>query len=382
MPTSVTLDLCSVGQVGVNAVDPTKCRVEGKGVKEAEVNKPAEFSLQLADSRGHAVEGPCAVQVRVKSLADGSVSHATVTPAGNGSIKATYTAHTRGRHSVSVQLNGREVVGCQFTMFAHLQLPQMKKPVKRFGGIRGPCGITISKSGEVIAAEWSDRGKVHVFNKLGEKVKTIKHASFKSPCGVANDPDGHIYASSSSPPTVVKFSQDGRTLLVQTKIKCKVDTLMSLRIINEQLFVCSQSDNAVIVFDCRKLEEIRRFGHEGSENGEFNFPTDVVAEKGELYVSDLNNHRIQVFSMEGHFMRSFTVNNTCTLKNLSPLGLSIGPEGLLYVTCNDPDRILAFTLAGECVASIDVKGGPAGIAVDADGFLYVCMNGSNAIEVF
>ena len=45
----------------------------------------------------------------------------------------------------------------------------------------------------------------------------------------------------------------------------------------------------------------------------------------------------------------------------------------ITVACDRPDRIFAFTLAGEYVASVDVKGGPAGIAADKDSFLYVCI---------
>ena len=376
IPTSVALDLLSLGQVDV---EPLNCRVE-----DAEVNKPAEFSLQLADSLDRVMEAPCVVEVEVKSLVDGSVSLATVDSASNGICQVTYTPVIRGRHSISVQLNGREVVGSPFAMFARLPPTQLKNPVKHFCEIQAPYGITVSKSGEVITAEWCEGGEVVVFNKQGEKVRAIKHASIKKPCGVTTDPDGHIYVSSCSPPTVVKYSQDGQTLLVQNKIKSKGDELRMMRFIDGRLFVCSRSDYEVIVLDCRNLKEIHRFGRKGSGNGEFNFPIDVVAEKGELYVSDYSSHRIQVFSMEGHFIRSFAVKDSATQRSYDPRGLCVGPDGLLYVACNWPDHIFAFTLAGECVASVDVKGEPAGIAADTDGFLYICTqrNKNHSIEVF
>ena len=382
MPTSVTLDLCSVGQVYVAVVDPSNTKVDGKGVVEATVNKPAEFSLQLADSHGLAVEGLCVVEVGVRSLVDGSVSRATVTQARNGIYKATYIPRNRGRHSISVQLNGREVAGSPFTMFARLPPTQLKNAVRRFGEVRKPYGITISNE-DMTVAERHEGGEIvaTVFNKQGVKMKVIKHASLKSPNGVATDPEGLIYVSSCSPPTVAKFSGDGQTLLVQTKIS-KGAFLKMMRVIDGKLFVCSESDYAVIVLDCRDLHEIRRFGHKGSGDGEFNWPIDVVAEKGELYVSDYNNRRIQVFSMEGLFIRSFTVKDPAMQKSCAPRGLCVGPDSLLYATCHGPDRIFAFTLGGECVASVAVEGGPAGIAADTDGFLYVCMNGDNAVEVF
>ena len=375
-----TLDLCSVGQVEVTVVDPTKCIVE---VEVAEVNKPATFSLQLAHGHDRAMERSCVVEVGVRSLVDGSVSQAIVTSVGNGMHKAIYTPRNRGRHSISVQLNGIEVVSSPFTMFACLPPTQLEKPVKRFDSlVQEPCSIAISKSGEVIAAEWREGGVVVIINNQGDNVTPVKHDLIKNPCGVATDPDGHIYVVNSDPPTVVKFSQDGQTLLEQTKIESEVGNLRMIRVIDGQLFVCSKSDCAVIVLDCGNLQEIRRFGCKGSGNGEFNWPIDVVAEKGELYVSDYENHRIQVFSMEGHFKRSFTVKDPATQTSYDPRGLCIGPDGLLYVACFIPDRIFALTLAGEYVASVAVNGGPAGIAADTDGFLYVCMEGISVIEVF
>ena len=380
MPTSGTPDLCFVGQV---YIEPSKCSVETKGVEEGEVNKPAEFSLQLADNCGRAVEGPYVVEVGVRSLVDGSVSQATVTPAENGIRKITYTPRNRGRHSISVKLNRREVAGSPFAMFARLPPSQLENPIKLFSEIQNPYGITISKSGDVIAAERCVGREVVVFSKQGERVKAIKHASVNHPCGVATDPDGHIYVSSSFPQTVFKFSQDGLSLLEQTRITGKSQYLGMMQVIDGQLFVCSSNDHVVIVLDCRNLQEIRRFGHEGSGNGEFNWTMDVVAEKGELYVSDYTNHRIQVFNMEGGFIRLFTVMDPTTQKCYAPRGICVGPDRLLYVACYKPDhRILAFTLAGECVASVAVGGDPAGIVADTDGFLYVCMEQINAIEVF
>ena len=304
MPTSVTLDLHSIGLVGVNVIDPTKCRIASKGVEEAEVNKPADFSLQLADSHGRAVEGLCVVEVEVRSLVDGSVSRPTVTPAGNGTRKATYTPCNRGRHSISVQLNGREVAGSPFNLFARLPPTQLKQPMKCFVVVQDTYSITISRSREVTVAEYREGGEVVVYNKQGVKVKTIKHVIIKKPYGVATDPDGYIYVSCSFPPTVAKFSGDGQTLLAQSKIlNSKGDILRMIQVADRQLFVCSRSDSAVIVLDCRNLQEIRRFGREGSGNGEFKCPMDVFIFERELYVSDYNNRRIQVFSMEGRFIR-------------------------------------------------------------------------------
>ncbi|XP_066298912.1 tripartite motif-containing protein 3-like [Branchiostoma lanceolatum] len=48
------------------------------------------------------------------------------------------------------------------------------------------------------------------------------------------------------------------------------------------------------------------FGQEGSEAGQFNHPQGVtVSEEGEIFVADTGNQRIQVFTLQGTFVRQF-----------------------------------------------------------------------------
>ncbi|MCG8620899.1 MAG: NHL repeat-containing protein, partial [Proteobacteria bacterium] len=45
-------------------------------------------------------------------------------------------------------------------------------------------------------------------------------------------------------------------------------------------------------------------GSEGSGNGQFKGPHDIAFDSaGNMYVTDANNHRIQVFNSEGQFLR-------------------------------------------------------------------------------
>ncbi len=48
------------------------------------------------------------------------------------------------------------------------------------------------------------------------------------------------------------------------------------------------------------------FGKNGSGEGQFHLPFDIACEKtGKVYVADRDNHRIQVFTAEGKFLRMF-----------------------------------------------------------------------------
>src|SRR5580698_19353 len=47
-------------------------------------------------------------------------------------------------------------------------------------------------------------------------------------------------------------------------------------------------------------------GSKGKEDGQFNRPSSIVLDKkGNLFVTDTNNHRIQVFDNKGQFIRKW-----------------------------------------------------------------------------
>jgi DNA-binding beta-propeller fold protein YncE len=54
---------------------------------------------------------------------------------------------------------------------------------------------------------------------------------------------------------------------------------------------------------------IKSWGNRGTNSGEFNTPHNIAADaKGNVYVADRGNRRIQVFDSEGKFLRIITVD--------------------------------------------------------------------------
>ncbi len=68
---------------------------------------------------------------------------------------------------------------------------------------------------------------------------------------------------------------------------------------NNELYVCDSNNDRVQIFDL-DLNFKRSFGKKGTGRGQFNSPADVNFDsKGNIYVTDQENHRIQVFSPHG-----------------------------------------------------------------------------------
>ena len=95
---------------GLDVIDTSKCTVEGADTK-AEVNKPAKLTLHLMDSTGHSYISLSSIEAKVK-ITRGWLSplQPQSLPSEEGTYHATYTPHIRGRHSATVNVDGKETL--------------------------------------------------------------------------------------------------------------------------------------------------------------------------------------------------------------------------------------------------------------------------------
>jgi DNA-binding beta-propeller fold protein YncE len=144
------------------------------------------------------------------------------------------------------------------------------------------------------------------------------------------------------------------------------------------------------------------FGTNGTSDGQFNAPHGIaIAPDGTLFVADTNNNRIEHFSATGQFLNSWGSFSDITVGD-APLGtfnqpwaVTVSPDGkFVYVADTWNHRIQKFTFSGTPVkmwgnplydpTTTDPFGiwGPRGIAVDAQGRVYVADTGNKRILVF
>src|SRR5690606_6623692 len=75
------------------------------------------------------------------------------------------------------------------------------------------------------------------------------------------------------------------------------------------------------------------------------FPTHIdFDDAGNLYVADSNNHRIQVFTNQGVFVRQFGTRGSGPCQFNLPVGLDVGSDGFLYVSDTYNNRVVKLTL--------------------------------------
>lgn len=164
---------------------------------------------------------------------------------------------------------------------------------------------------------------------------------------------------------------------------------------NGSVFV-SDSDDYIKVFSSNGTY-ITEFGGAGSGNGQLSQPLGVaVAANGNVYVADSNNDRVEVFSASGEYVSQFSTSGSGYGQLSYPIGIAIAADGTVYVSKtsdygsgDSTNRIERFTSQGVFVSEFASSGSgngqlsyPDGIAVGANGNVYVSNTGNKRIEVY
>ena len=131
---------------------------------------------------------------------------------------------------------------------------------------------------------------------------------------------------------------------------------------------------------------LRSFGTKGDKQGEFNFPTGIAFDiKNEnIFVTDSGNHRVQLFSKQGEYLKQFGGKGSLDHQLQYPHGLSVDSGGNVIVADSGNKVIKIFSPSGQFLRKIGGEGSfrePLQ-CVQYDTFLIVSDSEENSIKVF
>ncbi len=128
---------------------------------------------------------------------------------------------------------------------------------------------------------------------------------------------------------------------------------------------------------------VKSWGDRGTKPGEFNTPHSIAADaKGNIYVADRGNRRIQVFDGDGAFLREFTIDVPYDAKARPAIGnlpdlakieagagpktqmpgapwavcITPGPDQVLYASDAFPGRVFKLSLEGKVLGVLGESG--------------------------
>jgi len=127
---------------------------------------------------------------------------------------------------------------------------------------------------------------------------------------------------------------------------------------------------------------ISTFGSEGNENGQFNDPRGIaINSKGNIFVSDNENNRIQIFSSEGEFISTFGSKGGDDGQFVNPYGLFIDSNDHIFVCDYENDRIQIFDSEGKYITKFDLLN-PTQITIDSKTQKIIACGDNNEVSIF
>jgi sugar lactone lactonase YvrE/phosphodiesterase/alkaline phosphatase D-like protein len=112
-------------------------------------------------------------------------------------------------------------------------------------------------------------------------------------------------------------------------------------------------------------------GIAGSGNGQFSGPAGIaIAPKGEIWVSDALNSRVEEFSAEGKYLKQFGSAGGGSGQFAEPEGLALASNGDLWVADTRYGRIEEFSPEGAFIREVKLNTGFFGVAIDASGDVW------------
>jgi DNA-binding beta-propeller fold protein YncE len=163
------------------------------------------------------------------------------------------------------------------------------------------------------------------------------------------------------------------------------------------VWVADRDNNRVERFSSngryRPFPVLRR-QHLSSAPGRLNLPYDVAPDAlGNLYVADVQNHRIQEFSATGRLIRAWGSRGSGAGQFFQPRGITIDPFGNVWVADHENHRVQKFTSDGRFLGKFGGNGGdgttlgggfgefnnPRGLSSDAEGNIYVADDANHRI---
>ncbi|MFZ1769651.1 MAG: hypothetical protein WAU00_10670, partial [Caldilinea sp.] len=282
------------------------------------------------------------------------------------------------------------------------------------GHFNYPSGIAVDANFIYVADQWNNR--VQIFNRTTRAyVATLggqrgaANSQMDNPRDVVVDAASNIYVSDTGNDRVQQFNQArqyvrtyGVTGVPYTTDLFHINEPRGVAVANDgSVYIVEEGGNRLLKFNADGAPQwsIGQSGINGGWDGEnnlFNQPEDVaIAPSGNIFVVDTWNHRIQVFTPSGAYVRTLGVAGESGQDNAhfnGPRGVGFAPDGSLYVADGENARVQIFDANLTYVATLGITGQPGSdnnhfvfpedVAVDSVGVIYVADGDAHRIQVF
>ncbi len=155
-----------------------------------------------------------------------------------------------------------------------------------------------------------DRNSGKILNSWGNDLFIMPH-------GLIVDKDNNVWVTDVGLHQVFKFTHDGKLLMKLGEARVSGNDHSHFNLPTDiavtpdgSFYVSDGYGNSRVVKFSAAGEYLFEWGRKGSGDGEFNIPHAIdLDDKGNVYVADRENKRIQVFDASGKFLKQWTDNS-------------------------------------------------------------------------
>jgi streptogramin lyase len=317
----------------------------------------------------------------------------------------------------------KRIFFCLFFLMAGAVFAQQQAPVPEIPYRSVPDFLKLPPNlyfGEVSGVAVNSAGHVFVFSRgnttgpaygaaAAQLLEFDAHGNFVHEIGhnlyawsfahtVKVDPWGNVWATDKGSDMVIKFNSAGRVVMVfGRKQEASDEGTSPLKHVHPPLppvdgmfrqvtdvawdaagntYISDGYINSRVAKVDKNGDWIKSWGEPGTGPGQFNTPHSIAVDaRGNVYVADRGNRRIQVFDGEGNFLRQFTIDvpvppnarpaigpkPTATTGTMAPgapwaICITPGPHQFLYSADAYPGRIYKLSLDGKVLGMLGESG--------------------------
>jgi len=268
-----------------------------------------------------------------------------------------------------------------------------------------PAGITFM--GAPAALAFDSKGHLFVvtrgnpslyeFDADGKFIRSFGEGLFTRTHGLRIDKEGNIWVADTGAHTVLKLDSQGKVLMTLGTKGQRGDWNETTQLFyepndviigsNGDVFIAqghapgANGNPRVLKFD-RSGKFIKSWGGKGKEPGKFDVAHGIAFDaRGQLWVTDRENQRIQVFDTDGKFVRELKYAGL-------PCAIDIGPQSIFMVN-GFAGQLLRMDLDGKVLAAMGKPGKTLGefgeahmIAVSPKGEVFVADSVNANVQKF
>ena len=336
--------------------------VEGEG--KSVVGK--ELKIKVQQKNKLHLEIDC----RLISLHNGVITVPKVALRIGDTYGVDFIPTVRGHHVLKILADGLSIPTNPVHLFVEMPPTQLGDPVKNIDMTDEPRGIVIKPTGEILI---STRTAVVSTDKNGEKFTILTSSDQYDLFGIAVDQNDYIYVSDSSQDRLLKLNSHGE--IIKTYNNTRKELMpRGVTVHNNEVYLCGCGTERVHILTTELIWK------KDITLPNLRWPSEVVISPDgkTIYICDHESDEIVVCP------RNYGKILKIPPRKLSQPSAICVSRSLIFVSEWGENQVSVLTKEGQLVSTFG-QGQlqrPSRIALDSNGFVYVCDTGNRRVLVF